>query len=95
MVCNVYFPTETKKGYVLDVKISESIKYKKRHESTDPNEVTKWLQTFDEIIGEGKLDDLKEQNPNVFYQLADCDTDDIKSVDSNIVLESIRVERRQ
>lgn len=40
-------------------------------------------------IEEGELDDLTEENPNVFYQLADCDDDDEKSVDNNIDMESV------
>ncbi|GMF43837.1 unnamed protein product [Phytophthora fragariaefolia] len=65
--CQVYFPTEHKKGFVSDVKINEAIKYKDRHESGYKGKVNKWLQTFNEFINEGEFDD---------FAAADHDGDD-------------------
>ncbi|OWY98892.1 hypothetical protein PHMEG_00030217, partial [Phytophthora megakarya] len=53
--CQVYFPTEHKKGFVADVKINESIKYKDRYGSAFESKVDKWLRTFDEYLEDGDL----------------------------------------
>nr|CCA21002.1 copiatype polyprotein putative [Albugo laibachii Nc14] len=75
-------------GFLLDVKINKSIKYKNRHESTYPNEVKRWLQTFDGFIDEEELDDLTEEDPEIFHQMANCDAKYEECAASNVDMES-------
>ncbi|OWY93344.1 Integrase, catalytic core protein, partial [Phytophthora megakarya] len=85
--CNVYFPTEHKTGFVSDVNINESIKYKDRYESGFKVKVDKWLRTFQEFFEDGELDDLSCEEEDNDSQLAECDGESERSV-SDIVMES-------
>ncbi|GMF35188.1 unnamed protein product [Phytophthora fragariaefolia] len=71
--CHVYFPTEHKKGFVSDVEINEAIKYKDRVERGYRIKVNRWLQTFNEFIEEGEIDDFENGDDD---NLANSDDDD-------------------
>lgn len=87
--CQVYFPTEHKKGFVSDVKIND--KYKDRHESGYKGKVNKWLQTFNEFINEGEFDDFAadDHDGDDSSHQADCDAESERCASSNIDMEVI------
>ncbi|GMF61978.1 unnamed protein product [Phytophthora fragariaefolia] len=89
--CQVYFPTEHKKGFVSDVKINEAIKYKDRHESGYKGMVNKWLQTFNEFMNEGEFDDFTadDHDGDDPSHQADCDAESERCASSNIDMENI------
>ncbi|GMF25209.1 unnamed protein product [Phytophthora fragariaefolia] len=83
--CHVYFPTEHKRGFVSDVKINEQIKYKDRYQKGFKMKVDKWLQTFDEFVVHGELDNLVDEDndegndeDDTSSQQAECDNDSVR-----------------
>ncbi|KAE9224944.1 hypothetical protein PF004_g12068 [Phytophthora fragariae] len=95
--CHVYFPTEHKRGFVSDVKINEQIKYKDRYQKGFKMKVNKWLQTFDEFVVHGDLDNLVDEDndedndeDDTSSQQAGCDNDSVRSdQQSNVVMEDV------
>ncbi|POM61258.1 Retrotransposon nucleocapsid protein [Phytophthora palmivora] len=85
--CQVYFPTEHQKGFVADVKVNESIKYKDRYGSTFKTKVNKWLQTFTEFVKGGYFDG-EENDSEGSSQHAECDADSVRE-DSNVDMVSV------
>ncbi|OWY92783.1 LOW QUALITY PROTEIN: Integrase, catalytic core protein [Phytophthora megakarya] len=83
--CQVYFPTEHQKGYVTDVKVNETIKYKDRYGSEFKTKVNKWLQTCDEYIRDGDFDDVESDSEE--SQRAECDENSVRD-DSNVEMQS-------
>ncbi|ETP14067.1 hypothetical protein F441_10965, partial [Phytophthora nicotianae CJ01A1] len=84
--CQVYFPTEHKRGFVSDVKINEKIKYCDRYSKGFRMKVDKWLQTFNEFIEHGELDNLVDDD--VSSQDAECDAESVRSAQSsNVTME--------
>ena len=51
IVCNVFFPTEHKTGFVCDIKINERIKYKNRTELGFTSKIDKRIRTFVNLPG--------------------------------------------
>ncbi|KAE9182202.1 hypothetical protein PF004_g24314 [Phytophthora fragariae] len=91
--CHIYFPTEHKRGFVSDVKINEQIKYKDRYQKGFKMKVDKWLQTFDEFVVHGELDNLVDEDndeDDTSSQQAECDNDSVRSDQpSNVVMEDV------
>lgn len=83
--CNVYIPTEHQKEFVSDLRIDISISTRTVMNS---NEVKRQLQAFDDLMEEGEVDDLTEENRNVSHQLADNDANGKQYVGSNVDMES-------
>ncbi|OWY90841.1 Copia type Polyprotein [Phytophthora megakarya] len=82
--CQVYFPTEHKKGFVADVKVNETIKYKDRYETAFKTKVNKWLRTFDEFFEDGDFDDSDSDSEEASQQ-AECDAESVRD-DSNVAM---------
>ncbi|OWY91551.1 Copia type Polyprotein, partial [Phytophthora megakarya] len=85
--CQVYFPTEHKKGFVADVKVNETIKYKDRYGTAFKTKVNKWLQTFDEFFEDGDFDDSDSDSEEASQQ-AECDAESVRD-DSNVEMVSV------
>ncbi|KAG6958235.1 hypothetical protein JG687_00009509 [Phytophthora cactorum] len=88
--CQVYFPTEHKRGFVSVVRINEQIKYSDRYEKGFKMKVDKWLQTFNEFIEYGEPENLvdDDEEDDASSQQAECDDNSVRD-DSNVEMESV------
>lgn len=89
--CHIYFPTEHKTGFVLDVKINEAIKYCDRYDSGYKRRVNTWLQTFHEFIQEDDINEFAdEDNDDNFTIYPDAEIDvGSRNASSNVDMELV------
>ncbi|KAG6610397.1 Copia type Polyprotein [Phytophthora cinnamomi] len=88
--CHVYFPTVHKRGILSDIKINEQMKYRDCYQMGLKMKVYKWLQTFDEFVVQGELDnhvDEDNEEDDFSSQQAECDNESVKSDQpSNVIM---------